>query len=127
MGKMKELYIETMELLEFNLNDHGIYLNLDQLNELMDNYFKEYIYNNDNSIDAFIDKYIYIQYNNVSDLIQVYNFISDFNLFEWYNEAYSDDFIIILGDIVNAYNGYSYEYGMDELLGYLDNLLAIYY
>ena len=127
MAKMKDLYIETMELLEFNLTDHGIYLNIDQLNELMNNYFNEYNYNDDNSTDAFMDKYLYIKYNNVLDLIQVHNFISDFNLSSWYNETYTDDFIIILGDIVNAYNGYICEYDVSELLGYLDNVLAMYY
>src|SRR5574344_789231 len=99
MGKIKEIYIEVMELLEYNLNDHNIYLNINQLNEIIDNYLIEYIYNNDNDIDAFIDKYIYIKYDNVLDLIQIYNFISEFDLFEWYNNTYGDDFIIMLGDI----------------------------
>ena len=91
MGLVKDLYIETMEILEYNLRDYNIYFTSEELYETIENYFSdnmtEYIYRAEpaKAVEMFIDKYIDLQYNTVSELLDITNFIYDYNLTEWYN------------------------------------------
>ena len=129
MGKIKELHIKVMDILEYNLRDYNIYLTTEELYEVIDNYFNddmiECIYRAEpvKAVDMFLDKYIHLQYNTVSDLLDITNFIYDYELTEWYNRAYGDDLVILLGNIMNTVEGVYTDESISELLDYLDSLI----